>query len=142
MWAAALALSSVGCAGVQPTVPLENTHWKLIKVDGAPLAASIGGREPYIVFDAEKKRVTGYSGVNSFFGSYDTTDGGLHMPRLASTRRAGPPELMQLESAFFKALAATRSYRISNDELELLDAGGRTIARFRTERPVPSAVEK
>lgn len=142
VWAAAFALSGAGCAGVQPAVPLEKTYWRLLEVESAPSALSMDQRAPHIVFDPGKKRVTGYSGVNNFFGGYSKSDHELRMPRLAATRRAGPPELMDLESAFFRALTATRSYRISDDELELLDAGGRTIARFRAEKPVPSTVEK
>ena len=113
----------------------------LVEVRGVPVAAG-AGRPPYILFDPKKKRVTGYGGVNSFFGGYETTGRELRMPRLASTRRAGPPELMDLESAFFRALTATRSYRIPDDKLELLDADGRTIARFQAEKPVPSTVDK
>ena len=113
----------------------------LVEVRGVPVAPG-AGRPPYILFDPEKKRVTGYGGVNSFFGGYQTSGSELRMPRLASTRRAGPPELMDLESAFFRALTATRSYRIPDDKLELLDADGRTIARFQAEKPVPSTVDK
>jgi heat shock protein HslJ len=144
-WLVAFAIASglAGCAGAGSgrALPLAGTHWILSEVKGVAVAPG-AGRPPYILFDPKKKRVTGYGGVNSFFGGYETSGGELRMPRLASTRRAGPPELMQLESAFFRALTATRSYRISDDELELLDAGGRSIARFRTEKPVPSAVEK
>jgi len=142
VWAAAFALSVAGCAAVQPAVTLEKTYWQLVEVKGVPSAVSMDQRPPHIVFDPGKKRVTGYSGVNNFFGGYSKSDHELRMPRLAATRRAGPPELMDLESAFFKALAATRSYRIADDELELLDTDGRTIARFRAERLFPSTVEK
>lgn len=141
--ALAIALGVAGCAGAGSghALPLAETHWTLVEAMGMPVTPGTG-RPPYILFDPAKKRVTGYGSVNSFFGGYQTSGDGLRMPRLASTRRAGPPALMQLESAFFKALTATRSYRISDDELELLDGGGRTIARFRAERVVPSTMEK
>jgi heat shock protein HslJ len=83
----------------------------LVEVEGISVPPRADPREPHIRFDPEKERMTGYSGVNSFFGSYDTGGGGLRLSQLASTRRAGPPEMMQLESAFPKALAATVSYR-------------------------------
>ena len=139
--AAAIVLGPVGCASTQTGsdegqrgLPLEKTVWRLIGVESASLSAGPVGREPYIQFDPEKKRVTGYSGVNSFLGGYSSGDGALRFSPLASTRRAGPPELMELESVFLKALAETRSYRITRDRLELLDSGGRTVARFEAQK--------
>ena len=105
----------------------------LVEVRGVPVAPG-AGRPPYILFDPKNKRVTGYAGVNSFFGGYETSGSELRMPRLASTRRAGPPELMNLESAFFKALSATASYRISGDKLELLDSSEGKLARFQAHK--------
>ena len=135
LMAVAMASGLAGCAGVgsSQAVPLANTHWTLVEVKGMPVSPS-AGRPPYILFDSKKKRVTGYGGVNSFFGGYETTGRELRMPRLASTRRAGLPELMDLESAFFKALSATASYRISGDTLELLDSGAGTLARFQAQK--------
>ncbi len=136
--AAALTLGLAGCAGAgaEHALPLAKTHWILVEVKGTSVAPGTG-RPPYILFDPEKKRVTGYGGVNSFFGGYETSGDELRMPRLASTRRAGPPELMQLESAFFGALAATRSYRMTENGLQMLDPGGGVVARFRVERLTP-----
>jgi len=135
LMAAAMALDLAGCAGVASSqaLPLANTHWILVEVQGAPVAPG-AGRPPYMIFDPTKKRVTGYGGVNGFFGGYEKSGGELRMPRLAATRRAGPPELMQLESTFFKALSATASYRISGDTLELLDSSGGAVARLHAQK--------
>jgi len=136
---AAAVLGVAGCAGIESApasgrpVPLEKTHWRLLEVEGVPVSAAADQRDAHIVFDAEKMRVTGYSGVNSFFGGYDTSGGGLRMSHMASTRRAGPPELMHLESAFLRALSATRSYRITGDRLELRDSAEHALARFQAQ---------
>jgi ATP-dependent 26S proteasome regulatory subunit len=37
----------------------------------------------------------------------------------------------ELEVAYVGTVEATRTYRITNGELELIDASGRTLARFR-----------
>jgi putative lipoprotein len=138
--AGSIALSVAGCAGMESApgsesaVLLEKTPWRLMEVDGMSVPVAAGQREPNVQFDPEKKRVTGYSGVNIFSGGYDATDSRLRMTQMASTRRAGPPELMKLETAFLKALSATRSYRVSGDKLELLDSGGRTVARFEGQK--------
>ena len=132
----AMALSLLGCAGMESAADsgsaalLETTHWQLTEVAGMSVSVAPGPREPNLQFDPEKKRVTGYSGVNIFSGGYDATDSRLRMSKMASTRRAGPPELMKLETAFMKALSLTRAYRVSGDTLELLDSGGRVLARF------------
>jgi len=132
--AVAIALGLAGCAGAGSgrALPLAKTHWTLVEAEGMPVPAAVR-RAPHITFDSEKKRVTGYGGVNNFFGGYDASGGELRLPRLASTRRAGPPELMQLESALFKALAATRSYRVTGSTLELLDGDGCPLARFQAQ---------
>lgn len=136
--AAALTLGLAGCAGAgaEHALPLAKTHWILVEVKGTSVAPGTG-RPPYILFDPEKKRVTGYGGVNSFFGGYETSGDELRMPRLASTRRAGPPELMQLEAAFFKALSATAFYRIGGDKLDLLDSSKGNLARFQAHKKSP-----
>ncbi len=136
---AAMAVGLAGCAadsgpGSARAVPLEQTHWKLVEIKGASVSPGAGRRGPHIAFDPEKKRVTGYGGVNNFFGGYEMSGEALRMPRLASTRRAGPPELMELESTFLTALAATASYRITGDKLELLDSSGRALARFQAQQ--------
>lgn len=129
-------LSVVGCAEMAsapapgPAVALDKAQWRLVEVQGMSVPVAAGRREPNLQFDPEKKRVTGYSGVNIFSGGYDATDSRLRMTQMASTRRAGPPELMKLETAFLKALSATRSYRVDEDKLELLDSGSRVVARF------------
>ena len=110
--------------------PLDKTYWKLVTVNGASAPPGSGRHEPHIQFDPEKKRVTGYSGVNIFSGAYDVTGSRLRMSRMASTRRAGSAELMKLETAYLKALSATRSYRVDGDVLELLDVHGQVVARF------------
>lgn len=134
--AGAMVLDLAGCAEMEPApgpesaAPLEKSRWRLTEIVGTSVPVAAGRRGPHLQFDPEKKRVTGYSGVNIFSGGYDATDSRLRMSQMASTRRAGPPELMKLETAFLKALSATRTYRVDGDKLELLDSSGRTVARF------------
>jgi heat shock protein HslJ len=64
--------------------------------------------EPELTLLASDGRVSGKSGVNSYTGSYKLlSDDGIEFPRaFATTRMAGPPELMDLENSFLKALSA------------------------------------
>lgn len=58
----------------------------------------------------DQQKVNGYGGVNRFFGSYALKEGGDIRWRgsgFGATRRAGPPEHMQVEQAFLKSLHRT-----------------------------------
>jgi len=119
-----------------PPAPLVGTVWNAKEAGGQAFVPIKRGRDAHLRLDARKKRATGYSGVNSFSGTYEASAAGLRFGPLAATRRAGPPAAMAFESAYFKALAATRSYRISGDTLELLDAEGEVRARLEALPPL------
>jgi len=137
--AGAIALGLTGCAEMEyAPSPLEEGQfgkisWRLVAIDGAAVPSATGHQQANIEFDPDKKRVTGYSGVNIFSGGYEATGSKLRMSKMASTRRAGPPELMKLETTYLKALSATRSYRVDGDTLEMLNVRGQVVARFEAQ---------
>ncbi len=128
------------CADMQsekaPGAPLEGTYWKLVDAGGKAPKAVAGEPEAHIRFDGSDKRASGYSAVNNFNGSYQASGSTLRFGPVAATRRAGPPHAMEVESKLFIAFDASRTYRISGQSLELLDAGGKALARFEA-RPAP-----
>jgi len=131
------ALLVAACAGSGgPPAPLTGTVWNAMQAGGQDFVVLKGGRDAHLRLDAQKGRATGYSGVNSFTGTYQSSGANLKFGPIAATRRAGPPAAMAFESAFFKALAATRSYRVSGDALELLDAEGEVRARLEALPPL------
>jgi len=138
-FAGVIVLGLGGCAEIESAPsPLEagqfgKISWRLVAVDGAAVPSATGRQQANIEFNPDKKRVTGYSGVNIFSGGYEATGSKLRMSKMASTRRAGPPELMKLEATYLKALSGTRSYRIDGDTLELLNVHGQVVARFEAQ---------
>jgi heat shock protein HslJ len=139
--AAALTLVAMlllgGCAGDGSSmmsthaVPLRGTHWNLVDVGDTRVPdGSSGAQAPFMRLDPDKQQVNGYSALNNFFGGFESSGASLRFGNLASTRRAGPPAAMALESDYLKALGATATYRISGDTLEIFDAGGKRLARF------------
>jgi len=112
---------------------LGGTYWKLLEAGGKALKPKAGEPAAHIRFDAAAKRASGYSAVNNFNGSYEAGESRLRFGPVAATRRAGPPDAMEVESKLFIAFDATRSYRISGRSLELLDAGGKPLARFEAQ---------
>lgn len=110
-------------------VPLENTHWTLTRVGDTVVDAGAAEREPHIVLHSTTRRVSGAAGCNQLLGSYTLNRTNLSFGTLATSRMACP-SAMQVERRFLAALRATRSVRLRRDNLDLLDANGRFVARF------------
>jgi heat shock protein HslJ len=72
---------------------------------------------------AKNGAVAGNAGVNHFNAEY-TTRGthGVEIGPPATTKKAGPAELMRQEQDFLAALPASRTYQLRGDTLELRDA--------------------
>lgn len=130
---AALLLALTGCASMNPPpppLPLAGTLWTLRELTGMPVAAHEGSVGPSLQIDAAERRVAGSTGVNRYMGgvSFDATT--LSFSAIASSRRAGPLPAMAVERSLLQALEATRAYRISGAQLDLLDGSGALLARF------------
>lgn len=52
---------------------------------------------------------------------------------VATTRMAGPPELMRLESAYLQQLQLIRGLRLRGDELTATGESGAALLRFTAE---------
>ena len=111
--------------------PFEDTTWQLLELRGAAARPGSKSEPPSVRFLAETSGVRGHGGVNSFFGPYVLDGSTLRVERLASTRMAGPAELMDQESALLTALQAARSWRVTGDVLELFDVRGALLGRFQ-----------
>ena len=115
----------------QPMTPLGNTYWRLVEADGKHVPAGLSdAAEPHLQVDFYNQRAAGFTAVNHFRTAIDRLGSRLRFDGIASTRRAGPPPAMEVESALMRSLTATRFYRISGDRLELLGANGAPVARF------------
>ena len=64
-------------------------------------------------------------------GSYALVGESVTLRDLMSTRMAGPPELMELESNFAKVMATVDGSHVSGNALELLSFGT-VFAMFKT----------
>jgi heat shock protein HslJ len=112
---------------------LENTYWKLIELNGKPVATPSPRQEPHLRLSPEGKTLQGSSGCNTMRGGYQLDGARLRFTQIATTRMACPDSYMSQESAFLKALEATDSFRISGDKMEL-HGGGKLLARFEARR--------
>lgn len=103
------------------------TRWRMVSVDRGEPGRSVEPLE--LAFDLPAARVTGYSGVNRFTGGFERSGESLRFGPFATTRRAGPPELMELETQVLTALGGVRAWRATPQGLLLLGEDERELLR-------------
>jgi len=99
-------------------------QWRLTKLNGDKIDTN---SPPTMMFAHGKLLVFG--GINRLTGSYALVRNTVTMSDLASTKMAGPPDLMELENNFAKTLRAVDSFKVSGNELTL-SSGGKVVANF------------
>lgn len=121
-------------APARPQTALRATWWKLVALNGKPVVAAKGQREPHIVLAADEYRVSGSGGCNNIMGGFEVDGERLHFTQMASTMTTCP-EGMEQEGAFMKTLESVARFRIAGDALTLHDAKGRAVAKLRAVTP-------
>jgi heat shock protein HslJ len=110
-------------------VPLRDTHWTLISLNGTDVAADSKGKKPFLVLDSKSRRVTGNGGCNRLTGKYEEKSNRLTFGEMASSLLTCPTG-MDTEQAFTQALEKVTNWKITGQELDLFDASGKSLARF------------
>lgn len=134
----AVAMVVSGCATSSNTVDdtqtaneaLVGTYWKLMTLDGQPVAVADNQREAHLIL-GEDGRVSGSTGCNRLMGSYRLEGDTLTFSRLASTRMACPGDMARLEQAWLAALSETAHYSIADQSLELQNAEDRALVELK-----------
>jgi heat shock protein HslJ len=108
---------------------LENTDWRLIRLNDKPIVAPSLQHEPNLLFDGKSRHVSGSGGCNQVTGSYELHGDQLTFGQVASTRMACP-QGMDTEAAFLEALTKVKKWKIVGRDLELFDAAGKSVALF------------
>ena len=89
---------------------LAGTRWRIASIDGVPVLAS----EVLPVDFGHDGRASGSTGVNQFTASYNVTSEYLTFGPMATTRRAGPPELLEQEGRVVQSLAGMCRYHLDS----------------------------
>jgi putative lipoprotein len=110
-------------------IPLRGTYWKLVQLEEKPVTSADTQQEANLVFHSDGGRVTGSGGCNRLTGSYAADGSAMHFNGVASTRMACSHG-MEVEMRFLGTLEHVRSWKISGQQLDLLDDGGKMLARF------------
>lgn len=116
-----------GCGG-EPVALLAGAEWTVESLGGAGL---VEGSSATLAFGGDG-RVSGKASCNGFTGEYSLTGEGLSIGKLATTRMACPPPLMEQEAAFLAALGAVQRFEITPEgKLALLAVDGKGIVARR-----------
>lgn len=137
--AALVMTTPIACAAGPATSPeasrppvangLTGITWRVVELSGHPAATALHGEQPFILFNEATRQATGYAGCNRFFGGYELDGTTLTFGPIGATKMACPDPEGGLETEFFKVLDATRSWRIVDGVLRLLN-GDAVLARL------------
>lgn len=116
----------------QPAIP-DNTTWILESIGGNPTIEN-----SFVMLKFEDDWITGYDGCNRYGGrseegtSITDPHGSLSFPPMAVTARDCPdPEgVTDQADAYITALTQGKTYRLTDDQLEILDSQGETTLLF------------
>jgi len=110
---------------------LADRHWSL-EVFGGPGAGDPPVEETEITLSFTRDgQANGTGGCNRYFGSFESgEDGALSFGPLGATRMACPTEIMDQETAFFRALEGASRYVIDGDRLTLFSGDGTGVLTF------------
>lgn len=107
---------------------LENTYWRLSEMNGNPVITPEGVREAHFILSSEGN-IKGFGGCNSLAGGYTRADDKIKFT-IISTKMMCPPEQMEIETFFTKALSSADSYKVNGEVLELYE-GNTSLAEFK-----------
>lgn len=117
---------------------LNNTAWELVSLSElTPEKLDDLQRRPTIAF-SDSSTVAGYSGCNSYFGTFEREGNRIAITLTGSTLMLCPD--MEVESAFYNAVPEIGVYEIEQDTvLTCYDKNGSVTARFRRIEQAESA---
>lgn len=124
--------------GTPPDSALVGTRWLAVTLDGDPVVATDSGEVPHLQVNAAD--ATGGDPCNSMRSDYALDGTALRFVGWTATEMAcGSQQVVAQQGRYARALAATASFRLSGDTLDLLSADGTVLASFtRTAFQAPS----
>ncbi|MCA1756310.1 MAG: copper resistance protein NlpE N-terminal domain-containing protein [Bacteroidales bacterium] len=112
---------------------LDERTWLLTSAGGTEISDDyFPGGTPWIAFDSESNRISGFAGCNSLTGTYTPGDNNsLALGPIATTKIAC--NAMRGEQMFLGLLNNTTGYRLTTEWLILTDSTGIELARFEAD---------
>lgn len=116
------------CPQARPDAPLRGTTWRLVRLGDRAASTGDPQRDPYFTIAADGAQVSGHGGCNRMSGPVQINGNRIAVGGLAATRMACPA--LAQETAFFDALERAAAWRVTGQQLELVDSRGTALARF------------
>ncbi len=118
---------------VATTENIYNTKWKLIELNGKPVADKVNGKEPYLSFDDVTKRYTASGGCNGLGGTFEVKGNDIKFSQGISTMMACMD--MTVENGFRSIFGNTVQFSLSEDNVSKtrtlsLSKDKKVLARF------------
>ncbi len=116
----------------QEPVALQGTTWDALAYNnGKDALVSLAESSSITAVFGADGSLTGDASVNRYTTTYTAAGETLSIDAaIATTKMAGPDELMQQEAAYLAALPQTATFTIEGDELWLRDAEGAALAHY------------
>jgi putative lipoprotein len=116
-------------------VPLMDTYWQLIEMNGQAIKENTMGPSAHIIFDEAEARVSGSTGCNRFFGGFTLGENNtVSLSQVGATRRACVDEGVN-EFDYLAMLGKATNYSIESDKLTFSDEAKAPIAVFTAVAP-------
>ena len=106
---------------------LSGTYWRVNDIEGVEVAYETPAT---LEFDISA-RVAGSTGCSVYTSHASVRAGVIRFGDIMTAEAPCPIELLKREQGFFRALNLTRSLRVEDQNLLLLDAHGRVLVRMR-----------
>ena len=123
--------SSVATADALASANLHGTEWRFIEIGGTAVPDDV-----VATLRLRGNLASGKAGCNSYGASWQmTADGGTRFGETMSTKMAclEPAGAMRVERGVFNALQKTARLRRDGDNLVMLDAPGKPLAKLAPE---------
>ena len=121
----------VSYAVVQPTA-LEGTEWDALAYNnGKGGLQSLAADSAITATFGSDGSLTGNASINRYTTTFTTSGDTMSIDAaIATTKMAGPDDLMKQEAAYLAALPTTATFAIEGDELWLRDSTGAALAHY------------
>ena len=134
--------ASSDSSGTSEANAIENTKWVISTLEGQNIAdPQSNGRDIHFTLNSEDNRLNGYSGCNTFMGTYKIEEGNrISFSQLGMTRMACPDSGIN-EAQILKVFETADNFTVYNGVLALNKARMAPLAQFKKEANAP-IVEK
>lgn len=105
--------------------------WRPVKLNDMPVSAETLMSVQF----ASDQQISGHSGCNRYFGSYELNGQVLTISPLGATRMACPEPAASLEIAFLEALQSVATAALVNSHLVLSNDTGAAVVHLRALQP-------